>query len=135
MNSPTTPLVSERAQGLVLGMVGLGVIGLSVFVGNVTADFLRSARRAEGTVTALEAGNSHVRVEFMDQSGRRVVFPGNGWISHRVGERVPVVYSDDNPTATAHLDEPGSVWSWTVSLAAIGVGLSLTGTYLIRKRR
>jgi Protein of unknown function (DUF3592) len=135
MNSPPTPLVSERTQGAILGVVGLCVLGLSIFAYQLKSEFLRHAQRAEGTVTALTAGNSHVLVEFNDRAGNRIEFPGNGWISHRVGERVHVVYSEDNPIPTAQLDEPGAIWSWTWSLAIIGCALSVTGVYTFRKRR
>jgi hypothetical protein len=135
MNSSPTPIVSERVQGTLLGVAGLCVIGLAIFAWHLKTEFLRHAQRAEGTVTALKAGTSHVLIEFNDHAGNRIEFPGNGWISHRVGERVPVVYSEDNPIPTAQLDEPGAIWGWTGSLAFIGSVLSLTGAYTFGKRR
>jgi hypothetical protein len=135
MNSASQPIVSERIQGMVMGAAGIGMLVISVLVGYAKSQFLEHARRAEGTVTALEAGTSHLRIEFVDDLGNRVMFPGNGWVSHRVGDRVQVVYSKDDPIPTAELDEPGSIWSWTTSIAVIGFALTAAGAYTLRKRQ
>jgi hypothetical protein len=135
MSNPSTSIIPERIQAAIFVAAGVGMLLLAAAVGYEKTEFLAQARRAEGLIVALEAGTSHVRVEFTDHAGNIVVFPGNGRVRHRVGERVPVVYSEAEPLASAELDEPGSVWNWTVSLACLGLAFCVVGTYILRKRR
>jgi hypothetical protein len=61
---------------ILLLVAGAGAIALAALEGCATRQFIRSARRAEGTVVALYAGPAHPEVEYADADGLRHTFPG-----------------------------------------------------------
>jgi hypothetical protein len=125
--------ISSCVRGLVFvaaGFITLMMVSVSI-VG--TLRLLRSGQRAKGSVTALYAGPAHPRVEFVAKDGSTVVFPGNGYVSYRVGDAVNVVYAPESPANSAVLEEPGALWMLDASSGMLGVGLCAAGVCLLRK--
>jgi hypothetical protein len=131
---PATANISlgPRVRGTVLvvaGIVTLILVGVSV-IG--TLRLLRSGQRAKGMVTALYAGNAHPKIEFVANGGATVVFPGNGFVSHRVGDAVDVLYAPENPGRSAVLEEPGALWLFDASTGVLGFAAFAIGIFLLR---
>lgn len=125
--------LGPRARGFVLvaaGIITMTMVGVSI-VGTLL--LVRNGQRAKGLVTALYAGTSHPKVEFVDKDGGTIVFPGNGFVSHRVGDAVDVLYAPENPGHSALLEEPGALWMFDVSTGVLGFGAFAAGLYLLRR--
>jgi hypothetical protein len=109
-------------------------IGIALWDGFATKQFIQSAARTQGTVKSLFAGPAHPEIEYVDQEGERHTFPGTGWISHRTGTTVKVLYSTSGDHQTAKLDEWGALWFSTCMTGVTGAALLLAGAYLIWRR-
>lgn len=110
---------------MVLGAVALVVAAL---LAARTAEFVRSAARAEGEVVRLNAGGSHPEVAFTTTTGERVSYPQGGFIAgYAVGDRVRVLYDAAAPAATARIDAVGSLWAWPLIVGFLGSAFVLLG--------
>jgi hypothetical protein len=125
--------IAPRAKAVVLlsaGLIMLLVVGMS---SAGTLRLVRSGQRAKGIVTSLYAGPAHPKVEFIAKDGRTIVFPGNGFVSHRVGDTVDVLYTPENPEHSAVLEETGALWMFDASSGMLGLVVCAAGVYLLRK--
>ena len=121
--------------GSVLFIVA-GAILLAIAVYNAwnTYGFVRSAARASGTVAALNAGGSHPQIAFQTEAGEAISYPQGGLIfGMQPGDAVTVLYSADNPKATATIDAVGALWFSAMLPGALGAILLLAGTLWGRK--
>jgi hypothetical protein len=119
---------------LLLSVAGFVAIGLALFYGYATRQFIVNAQHTEGTVIGMYAGPAHPEIEYTDQSGLRRTFPGTGWVSHKTGERVKVLYVDRGGDHAAKLDGWGSLWLSACMTGVIGTAALLAGAYLMWKR-
>jgi hypothetical protein len=127
--------LGPRARGVVLAVAGVATLLMVSVSALGTIRLVRHGLRAKGSVTALYAGSSHPKVEFVARDGATFVFPGNGFVSHRVGDAVTVVYHADNPGGSAVLDEPGALWMFDVATGTLGLGALAAGLFLLRRAR
>jgi len=130
----STPLVAWIRGGC-LALGGAVVVGLAALELLSTRDFVARAHRAEGTVVALNAGEAHPEVQFEESERREPVsFPGNGFgVSHRVGDRVRVLYRREGEVIVAKLDEPSPLWGFPLMTVGTGVALLIGGLYTLRR--
>jgi hypothetical protein len=124
----------SKARGQVVALIGIGALLLATLNLVQTAQFVREARRTEGTVVSLNSGPAHPQIEFVDRGGKNVRFPAGGCTSHRPGERVGVLYLANAPVATAVLDEPGSYWFLTGLFACLGACALVGGSFVALRR-
>jgi hypothetical protein len=121
-------------QGILLTLCGVEFLSIALVNVNSTHELVRTGQRAQGSVVMLAAGTSHPRVEFEDPSGHKVEFAGNGFVSHRAGERVVVLFDVRDPSGTAILDESGALWFFDVLSALLGILMIGMGLYSMRRR-
>jgi len=116
--------------------MGMVVLGLSLLELRSIQDFVAHAHRTEGRVVGLTAGPAHSEVRFVDhETGEAVTFPGNGLgASHRVGERVRVLYLRTDGVMDAHLDERGPLWGFCLLTIGTGVGAMVGGALTLLRR-
>lgn len=100
-----------RLKGGLFAVVGLGlIIGVIAWCVS-TANFIRSAARAPGVVTRLNAGGSHPEIQFTVASGEVVTYPQGGIIwGYHTGERVWVLYDPRSPNSDPTLDTIPALW-------------------------
>jgi len=122
-----------RGAGFMLA--GTALLAFVWLGAQAKTEFAHDARRAEGIVVALQAGPAHPKIEFADTNGNKVAFFAGGWISHRVGDRVQVLFLEDAPLATAQLDEPGSRWFLLTIVGTLGGGMLIGGSLILARRR
>ena len=125
--------LGPRERGYVFLVAGVATLMMVAFSVWGTSRLVRHGLRAKGIVTALYAGTSHPKVEFVARDGTTFVFPGNGFVSHRVGDAVTVLYAAENPGPSAVLEEPGALWMFNVSTGMLGLGAVAAGLYLLRR--
>jgi hypothetical protein len=131
-----TIALTPRVTGVVLAVAGAAFVALSVLGVLNTNSFISRAKRGEATVVSLYAGSSHPKFEFVDPNGEKLSFYGTGWISHRVGDRVPVLFLDSDSRKTVKLDEPGALWFLPGAFGFFGGAALLTGlAVLVRSNR
>ena len=112
----------KRHVGVFFTLIGLGLLVAAVLVGRSTLHFIRTALRAPGVVTRLNAGGSHPEVQFTARSGQVVSYPQGGEISgYQAGDRVTVLYDPRQPASTACTDVPGALWDAAGGLGFLGV--------------
>lgn len=100
-----------RLKGGLFAVIGLGLmIGVIAWCVS-TARFIRTAARAPGVVTHLNAGGAHPEIKFTAASGKVVDYPQGGmiWGYHR-GERVRVLYDPHRPSDSPVLDTIPALW-------------------------
>ena len=121
-----------RLVGGLFALVGLGLICGAVAETSATRRFVRSAARAPGVVSRLNAGGAHPQIQFTAASGEVVGYPQGGMIwGYHAGDRVSVLYDPHRPDNDPRLDTPNVLWFDTGMLFALGavftgVGLSRT---------
>ena len=117
----------KSIRGAVFVTAGIALLWFVFTHVQSTRELLTGGRRVQGTVVKLSAGTSHPAIEFEDARGRKVMFSGNGFVSHRVGERVAVIYRDQDPETSAVLDEPGALWFFDVLTGVLGCAFIVGG--------
>ncbi len=125
---PPAALVTPwwNAATVLLWLVGCGVLAGALVDGHRTADFLRRADHAVGTITD---PRDHPRIRFSTTRGTTVEFTQNGGISQALGATVPVAYLGANPAGTARADTFWANWSDVLGLVWIGGGFTLFPFY------
>jgi Protein of unknown function (DUF3592) len=116
-------------RGILLTLCGAVVLGIALVNVQSTRELVRTGLRVQGSVATLAAGTSHPRVEFEDPSGQKIDFAANGFVSHRAGERVVVLFDARDPLGTAVLDESGALWFFDVLSALLGMLMIAMGFY------
>ena len=129
---PTDPL--RPFKGGFFTFVGLVILTFVFLDVQSTRELIRTGQRVQGLVTELAAGTSHPMVAF-EAAGERIEFPGNGFVSHRKGERVAVLFDASSPHTSAILDEPGALWFTAVGNGLLGGGMLIAGLSLLLRRR
>jgi hypothetical protein len=113
--------VMARLAGVFFALIGLALLVASALVARSTLHFTRTAARAPGVVTALNAGGSHPEIQFRAGGGQVVSYPQGGMIAdYRVGDRVTVLYDPHRPTSTACINVPGALWDGAGGLCLLG---------------
>lgn len=126
--SKSTAVEQKNAAGLrFLGWICGALLILTIIVFSFELHFFLNATETDGEVTKLNAGGSHVRVEFLTVSGEKIRYSQNGVISYKVGEKVRVFYDEENPES-ASTSDVGALWSWTIILSTIN---ALFGLFMI----
>ncbi len=121
-----------RAKGGLFTMVGL-VLTVGVCAWSLAnARFIRSAGRAPGVVTRLNAGSSHPEISFTAKSGEVIDYPQGGLIwGYRPGQHVFVLYNPHNPSDSPCLDTIPALWFDQGMLLLLGVVFLSIGSYLM----
>ena len=127
---PLTPTSRPwNAATFLLWLVGCGVLAGALVDGHRTADFLRRADHATGTIADPQ---DHPRIRFTTAGGTEVEFTQNGHISRVLGAAVPVAYLAADPAGTARADTFWANWSDVLGLLWIGGGFTLFPFYGMR---
>jgi hypothetical protein len=122
-----------RIGGIVFVLVGLTLLGLAVYTALGTVAFLRSASRANGTVSALNAGGSHPQITFQTESGKPISYPQGGLIfGYQPGDAVTVLYAAENPAGSATIDAIGALWAKVIWMGGLGTAMLLGGVFAAR---
>jgi hypothetical protein len=126
--------MNGRLGSVLFTVAGAIVLAIALYNAWNTYGFVRSATRANGTVSALNAGGSHPQIDFQTASGETISYPQGGLIfGMKPGDAVTVLYQPDNPKATATIDAVGALWFSTALPGTLGVILLLVGTFWGRK--
>ncbi len=137
MTKPNQPLkphnnVPTQLKGGVFAVVGLGLI-LGVCAWCVSNEhFIRTAARAPGIVTKLNAGGSHPEISFTAASGEVVDYPQGGMIlGYHAGQHVTVLYNPRDPSGSPCLDTIPALWFDQGMLLLMGLVFSSIGLSLV----
>jgi len=132
MPAAKPPSLAARLKGGVFAFAGLCVVCGAVAGVVSTRDFLRTAARAPGIVTRLNAGGFHPEIQFTVASGQRVQYPQGGMIkSYHAGESVFVLYDPHHPGQDPRLDTFGALWMDWITLFGMGAVFIGIGSLLI----
>jgi len=124
---------SARVAKPVMTGVGIALLALAAYTGERLSRLTASGLRAQGIVERLDRdhtsshGSYFPVVTFVAANGAGVRFTdsaGSNPPSHRVGERVAVLYLSESPAGSATIDR--GVWNW-----ALPAGLGAFGILLI----
>lgn len=101
----------DLLRALVFLPLGLCLLYLTLWLVDDRLGFLAQAQRAQGTVSALNAGGSHPQIDFTDATGKVTSYPESGLIfGYAVGDQVGVLYRPEAPAASAIIDDRGALW-------------------------
>jgi hypothetical protein len=115
-----------QIKAIVFFVVGVGLLIASVVTGIALRGFISRAVSAPGVVSRLNAGGSHPEIEFTTASGEMISYPQGGLIfGYRPGQKVRVLYAEDNPKGTAHVNSFGALWFTPLTLFGLGLGLMI----------
>ena len=120
-----------RLKGGVFAVVGLCLtIGVCAWsVSNL--HFIRTAARAPGIVTRLNAGGAHPEISFTAASGQVVDYPQGGMIGwYRTGQHVWVLYNRRDPGDSPCLDTIPALWFDGGMLLLMGLVFLSMGLFL-----
>jgi hypothetical protein len=121
--------------------IGLGMLAVSVFIFSNTSSFIGRAVEADGEVIDLDRSRSSSSssttyrpvVAFTTATGKRVEFTssvGSSPPSHRVGERVKVLYQPADPQS-ARLKSFFHLWFGFLIVFALGLVFAAIGLTMI----
>jgi len=115
-------------KAIVFLAVGAGLLVAAVVAGIAIRGFVGRAASAPGVVSHLNAGGSHPEIEFTTASGERISYPQGGLIfGYRPGQKVRVLYGQENPRGTARMDAFGALWFAPLMLLVLGLALIVGG--------
>jgi hypothetical protein len=123
--------LSPKLTGLVMALVGAVFLMLSCIGILLTQAFVERAQRGEAVVVSLHRGPSHPKIEFIGSKGEKIEFYGTGLTSHRVGDRVSVLFLDSDPETSVRLDEPGSLWFLPSVFGVLGGAALVVGLFIL----
>jgi len=104
----------------------------AVVTGIATNGFVGRAASAPGEVSRLNAGGSHPEIVFTAASGEKISYPQGGLIfGYRPGQKVRVLYSQEDPKGTARVDAFGALWFVPLMLFGLGLALIIGGAALL----
>lgn len=138
-NMPSTA-ASDLLRALIFLPLGLCLLFITVWMADARLDFLAQAQRAEGHVSALNAGGSHPQIDFIDANGQAISYPESGLIfGYAVGDPVTVLYSTEAPSRTAIIKDRGALWGASLLAGVLAITFTAGGGYhlaqWIRRRR
>ncbi|GLO29052.1 DUF3592 domain-containing protein [Pseudomonas asiatica] len=110
--------------------VGLFLLCLTFWLVEDRLGFVAHAQRAQGNVSAVNAGGSHPQIDFRDATGRVISYPENGLIfGYAIGDRVDVLYRPEAPATTAIIDDRGALWGASLLAGLFACVFALGGSY------
>ncbi len=113
---------------MILIVAGGALLAAATVLALSVGSFKRTAERAEGVVSRLNAGGSHPQIEFTTADGQKVSYPQGGLIwGYRAGQPVRLFYNRANPPATARVDSVGALWGAPIILAIVALILIVAG--------
>ncbi|MEI9985097.1 MAG: DUF3592 domain-containing protein [Aliidongia sp.] len=117
-----------RTGSVVITLVGVILLAIALYTAWNTFTFLRTATRATGTISALNAGGSHPQIDFQTDAGQSVSYPQGGFIfGLKTGDTVTVLYSPADARATATIEAVGALWFATILTGGLGAVFVLGG--------
>jgi hypothetical protein len=130
----------DMLRALIFIPLGLCLLCLTLWLVANRLDFLAQAQRAEGLVSALNAGGSHPQIDFSDATGKAVSYPEGGFIfGYAVGDSVAVLYRTDAPSSSAIIEDRGALWGASLLSGLLAIVFTAGGSYhlaaWIRRRR
>ncbi|MGS7252940.1 DUF3592 domain-containing protein [Pseudomonas sp. SK] len=130
----------DLLRALVFLPLGLCLLYLTLWLVDDRLGFLAQAQRAQGTVSALNAGGSHPQIDFTDATGKVTSYPESGLIfGYAVGDQVGVLYRPEAPAASAIIDDRGALWGASLLAGLFALVFTSGGGYhlaaWIRRRR
>ncbi|MEG5265169.1 DUF3592 domain-containing protein [Pseudomonas sp. JDS28PS106] len=131
---------SDLLRVLIFIPLGLCLLCFTFWMVTDRLDFLALAQRAEGHVSALNAGGSHPQIDFTDATGQVISYPENGLIfGYEVGDSVTVFYRPESPSRTAIIGDRGALWGASLLTGLFAIVSIVGGGYhlaaWIRRRR
>lgn len=134
------PTRGDLPRALIFIPLGLCLLCLTFWLVEHRLGFLAQAQRAEGHVSALNAGGSHPQIDFTDAKGETISYPESGLIfGYQVGDPVTVFYRAEAPASTAIIADRGALWGASLLAGLFGIVFSAGGGYhlvaWIRQRR
>ncbi len=119
-------------KAIVFLVIGAGMLIAAVVTGTAIHGFIGRAASAPGEVSRLNAGGSHPEIVFTAASGEKISYPQGGLIfGYRPGQKVRVLYSQEDPRGTARLDALGALWFTPLMLFGLGLALIIGGAALL----
>jgi len=140
MTKIPSPGRGDLPRALIFIPLGLCLLYLTLWLVEARLSFLAQAQRAEGHVSALNAGGSHPQIDFTDAAGKTVSYPESGFIfGYAVGDSVTVFYRADAPSSTAIIEDRGALWGASLLTGLFAIVFIAGGGYhvaaWIRRRR
>jgi hypothetical protein len=115
-------------KAIVFIVVGAALLVAAVVNGIAIRGFIGRAASAPGVVSHLNAGGSHPEIEFATASGESISYPQGGLIfGYRQGQKVRVLYGQEDPRGTARVDAFGALWFTPLMLIGLGLALIIGG--------
>lgn len=125
--TPTFAL-GDLPRALIFIPLGLCLLYLTFWLVQDRLGFLAQAQRAQGHVSALNAGGSHPQIDFTDATGQVVSYPESGFIfGYAVGDPVTVLYRTEAPASTAIIDDRGALWGVSLMMGLFALVFSAGG--------
>lgn len=110
--------------------LGLCLLCLAVWLVDNRLGFLAQAQRAEGHVSALNAGGSHPQIDFIDATGKAISYPESGFIfGYAVGDSVTVFYRTEASSHTAIIGDRGALWGASLLAGLLAIVFTAGGAY------
>lgn len=137
--TPSSPR-GDLLRAVLFIPLGLCLLYLTLWLVADRLGFMAQAQRAEGNVSALNAGGSHPQIDFTDATGKVVSYAESGLIfGYAVGDRVGVLFRPEAPAATAIIDDRGALWGASLLAGLFTLVFTSGGAYhlaaWLRRRR
>jgi len=124
-----------RFGAFVLALIGLVLLAVAVYCSVERYNFLLTATRVEGVVSALNAGGSHPQITFT-VDGQTLSSAQGGMISgYKTGDKVYILFDAANPARTAVVDAFGAIWFTPLILGVLGLVFLIGGTWDFLRHR
>lgn len=121
---------SDLLRALIFIPLGLCLLYLTLWMIEVRLEFLSQAQRAQGHVSALNAGSSHPQIDFTEASGEVISYPESGLIfGYAVGDSVTVLYHAEAPSSTAIIEDRGALWGASLLAGLFAMASTAGGCY------
>ena len=140
MASPPTQPRGDLLRAVIFLPLGLCLLLVTYSMVEARVSFLAQALRADGHVSALNAGGSHPQIDFTDATGQAFSYPEDGLIyGYAVGDPVSVRYQAEAPARTAIIEDRGALWGASLMMGLFAIVATTGGGYhlaaWIRRRR
>ena len=120
--------LGDLPRALIFIPLGLCLLYLTFWLVQDRLGFLAQAQRAQGHVSALNAGGSHPQIDFTDATGQVVSYPESGFIfGYAVGDPVTVLYRAEAPASTAIIEDRGALWGVSLMMGLFALVFSAGG--------
>ena len=121
----------DLLRALIFIPLGLCLLFLTAWLVEDRLSFLAQAQRAEGHVSALNAGGSNPQIDFIDAAtGQAISYPESGFIfGYAVGDAVKVLYRTEAPSRTAIIKDNGALWGASLLAGLFALVFTAGGGY------